>query len=472
MRRWIVPGLLIIGTAAAAGALRYQPSPSVQPPPSAGTLSTPVLSPRRLPAALSALVADGRLAARLDGILNDPALGPTTSASCMTVRVRGQAIYSRRAGSPLLPASNVKLLIAEAALSRLGADGHFTTTAVTARPATNGVVDGPLWLVGGGDPLLVTAGFRASQTEFTWSREPGSHLEDLADRIRAAGVRTINGGVIGDDTRYDPQRSVSTWKATYLSDGEIGAVGALVVDAGFVSSVRHAPAPSPAAAAAGALTTLLQQRGITVGSSARAGTAPAGTTTLASLDSLPLQKIVQVMLLESDNLAAEMLVKELGHRFGSAGSWPSGLAVLRTTLAQAALPLDGLFLVDGSGLDRSDRATCGLLVQTLEQPGAVGAALRAGLPLAGQVGTLAHRLVGQPAAGRLRAKTGSLAGVAALTGFVDPPRGQVASAPTPAFALLGNQLASDAAGRAFEDRVADALATYPDAPRPDALGPP
>src|SRR5260370_34800998 len=94
--------------AAAVGALLYRPSPSGPPAPPAGARSTPVLSPRRLPAALSALVADGRLAARLDGILNDPALGPTTRASCMTGRVGGQAIYSRRPGSSPLPASKVK----------------------------------------------------------------------------------------------------------------------------------------------------------------------------------------------------------------------------------------------------------------------------------------------------------------------------------------------------------------------------
>jgi D-alanyl-D-alanine carboxypeptidase/D-alanyl-D-alanine-endopeptidase (penicillin-binding protein 4) len=185
-----------------------------------------------------------------------------------------------------------------------------------------------------------------------------------------------------------------------------------------------------------------------------------------------LPEIVKVMLLESDNLAAEMLVKELGHRFGSGGSWTSGLDVLKATLAQAGLPLAGLVLVDGSGLDRGDRATCDLLVETVEAPGAVGTTLRAGLPLAGQVGTLVHRLVGQPAAGRLRAKTGSLSGVAALTGFIDPPKGQATPTPAPAFALLGNRVSSDAAGRAFEDRVADALATYPDSPRPETLGPP
>jgi D-alanyl-D-alanine carboxypeptidase/D-alanyl-D-alanine-endopeptidase (penicillin-binding protein 4) len=468
----VVPGLLIVGTAAAAGALVYRPSPAGPASTTAAVLQTPIISPRRLPAALSTLVADGRLAARLDSILTDPSLGPTTTASCMTVRVGGQAIYARRPASPLLPASNAKLLIGEAALTRLGTDSHFTTSAVAARPMVNGVISGPLWLVGGGDPLLITNGFRSSQTEFTWSREPGSHLEDLADRIKAAGVRAISGGVIGDDTRYDGQRSIPTWKSTYLADGEIGAVGALVVDAGFVSSAHHAPAPSPAAAAAGALSALLQQRGITVGSSAGSGAAPSGATTVAALDSLPLPEIVKVMLLESDNLAAEMLVKELGHRFGSGGSWTSGLDVLKATLAQGGLPLAGLVLVDGSGLDRGDRATCGLLVETVEAPGAVGATLRAGLPLAGQVGTLVHRLVGQPAAGRLRAKTGSLSGVAALTGFIDPPKGQATPTPAPAFALLGNQLSSDAAGRAFEDRVADALATYPDAPRPETLGPP
>jgi D-alanyl-D-alanine carboxypeptidase/D-alanyl-D-alanine-endopeptidase (penicillin-binding protein 4) len=168
------------------------------------------------------------------------------------------------------------------------------------------------------------------------------------------------------------------------------------------------------------------------------------------------------MLRESDNLAAEMLVKELGYRFGGGGSWGAGTAVVHATLAAAGVPLDGVVQLDGSGLDRQDRVPC----RTLAALVATGA-LEPSFPVAGRCGTLVGRMVGQPAAQRIVAKTGSLAGVSALSGAVGPaelpaqpcPPGG-AAAETVTFSIVFNGLPSTSAGEAVEDRIADALASY------------
>jgi D-alanyl-D-alanine carboxypeptidase/D-alanyl-D-alanine-endopeptidase (penicillin-binding protein 4) len=412
------------------------------------------------------LVAADRLSQRLGGAL--AAFG----GSCMEVRVAGSTVYARQPDAALLPASNLKLLTALAALIRLGSGATLPTEVRVGRAPAGGVVDGPVWLVGGGDPLLITPGYRATQHEWTWTTEPGTRLDALADKIVAAGVRTITGGVLGDDSRYDSQRAVATWKPTYLSGGEIGAVGALVVDGGFASLTHHAPAAQPAVTAAQALTTLLRQRGVAVLGPPGRGTVPASATAVASMTSLPLRQLVGVMLRESDNLSAELLVKELGRRFGGAGSWAAGLRVVQQTLASTGLPMDGLVLTDGSGLDRGDRATCRLLVRAVDVTGPPSPAVTAiadvvdGLPVAARSGTLVRRMIGQAAAGRLRAKTGSLAGVAALTGQIAPAAG---TGPPPDFALLANGALSDAAGRGLEDGLAAILATYPDAPAESGL---
>jgi len=462
VRGWVTPGaLVVIAAVCGIGAVSYQPS-AASSGPAGSTLSTPVLSARRLPAALAAMVADERLGQRLNAALVDPTSGIPAAAACMQVQVGGFTIYAHAPSVALLPASNLKLLTGWAAVAKLGASSTLTTSVVAARAPVSGVVDGPLWLVGGGDPLLTTAGFRPSQHEWTWSTEPASHMEALADRIKASGVTAVRGGIIGDDTRYDSQRSIPTWKPSYLSDGEIGAVGALIVDGGFASITHHAPAPSPATAAAAALTTLLRVRGVRVDGAPGRGPAPPGAAAIASLTSLPLGQIVSIMLRESDNLSAEMLVKELGFRFGGGGTWAAGLTVEQQALQASGLPLAGLVLVDGSGLDRGDRSTCDLLVRTVGSGGPVDA----GLPIAARDGTLVNRMLGQPEAGKLRAKTGSLSGVAALTGFFPPTAGG-----SPAFALLVNGLASDAQGRAVEDRLAAILASYPEAPATAALGP-
>jgi len=446
------------------------------------TPATAVVSARRLPAALGGLVADRRLTQRLTALLADPALASTQD--CLEVRVGGAPMFSRAAGSTLTPASNLKLLTALAVLTRIGPQARLVTSVVAPRAPVKGVIDGPLYLVGGGDPLLATAAYRPTQTEWTASREPVTRLEDLADKVKAAGVTSV-AGVVGDDSRYDAQRTVPTWKASYVSSGEIGPVGALEVNGGFTLSARRkAAAADPATSAAAELTTLLRARGVAVGSGPSVGSAPPGSVPIAVQESLPVGEIVGVMLRESDNLAAEMLTKELGKRFGGAGSWAAGVKVINDTLQGAHVPTDGLVLVDGSGLDRGDRASCHTLVSATSDSGAVDGLLAAALPRAGSCGTLVKRFVGQAAAGRVRAKTGSLTGVAALTGYVDrtppvpappcPPPAALTATGGPStltFSLLANNVGSDAAGAAIEDRVAAVLVTYPEVPPLAPLGP-
>ena len=142
------------------------------------------------------------------------------------------------------------------------------------------------------------------------------------------------------------------------------------------------------------------------------------------------------------------------------------LGVVRQALEAAGLPVSQLAAVDGSGLDRSDRASCTLLMAAIERGGPAGA-IAAGLPVAARDGTLAKRFVGNPAAGRLRAKTGSLDGVVGLTGYVDAPDG----GPPLSFSLMANELPRDAFGRALQEQVGAVLAGYPDAPAADALAP-
>jgi D-alanyl-D-alanine carboxypeptidase/D-alanyl-D-alanine-endopeptidase (penicillin-binding protein 4) len=329
----------------------------------------------------------------------------------------------------------------------------------------NGVVDGPLWVVGAGDPLLGTQAYADSFENQPQLRTP---YEDLAAKIVAAGIREVRGGVMGDDTRYDAQRYLPSWKRAYVTEGHVGPESALAVNDGFTEfTPRKVVATDPPASAAALLTDLLRGQGVVVDGAPGSGRAPAGLGVVASVKSPPVEEIVGEMLRESDNNTAELLVKEMGRRFANAGTTSAGLGVVRDTLTSAKLPGAELQAVDGSGLDRGDRATCNLFTQILGAAEPHGA-IADGLAVAGETGTLADRFDGNAAKGRLRAKTGFLDGVVALSGFVEPVRGSPLL-----FSFLANDLPvpTEKPGYAAQERLGAVLATYPESPPEAELQP-
>jgi D-alanyl-D-alanine carboxypeptidase/D-alanyl-D-alanine-endopeptidase (penicillin-binding protein 4) len=425
---------------------------------------TAVLSLRRAPDLLSRFVADHRLAVRLDGFLADPSLGDGRSRSCLVVQQGARAVYEHQPHRLLTPASNLKLVTASAALARLGGTTTMETAARSARPV-GGVVDGNLWVVGGGDPLLATKAYADSFANQPQLRTP---YEDLAAKVVAAGVHEVRGSVMGDDTRYDAQRYLPTWKRAYVTEGHVGPESALALNDGFVQfTPRKVVAAEPAASAAAVFTDLLRAQGVVVAGEAGSGRAPTGLATLAKVQSPPVRDIVGEMLRESDNNTAELLVKEMGRRFANAGTTAAGLGVVRDSLAGAKLPAAELQAVDGSGLDRSDLASCNLFTQILAAAGTDGP-IATGLAVAGQTGTLSDRFGHNPSAGRLRAKTGFLDGVVALSGWVDGTRGGALL-----FSWLANGLPipTEKPGYGAQERLGAILASYPDAPAAAQLGP-
>jgi D-alanyl-D-alanine carboxypeptidase/D-alanyl-D-alanine-endopeptidase (penicillin-binding protein 4) len=474
-RSWPVVVLAAVAVVAAAVAIALpQPSPGPARPP-AVQLHTPLLSLRRVPGLLARTVGALRLGRSLDAALTDPKLGGGTQSSCLLVQQGGTAIYALRPTQQLIPASNLKLLTATAALDRLGPAEHLVTDVKADRPPAGGTVAGNLYLVGGGDPLLRTADY---VTTLLYREIVYNHFEDLAAKVQAAGVTHITGGVVGDESRYDSERYLPTWKPSYAATGEVGPLSALQVNDGFQSfRPSDVGAAQPAVQAATLFASLLAQHGVVVDGHPAQGTTPAGAPTVASMPSLPMVDTLAEVLRQSDNNGAELITKELGRRFGQGPTTVAGVGVIRAALQADGLPVDQLTAVDGSGLDRSDRASCRLVLDTLLRDGPHGP-LSAGLSVAGQSGTLEKRMVGTVAVGRLRAKTGSLEGVSALSGFVDPAAGGVGAGgaaggvpPALGFSLIVNGLPSRAVGEGLEDRISLLLAQYPQAPAPDQLGP-
>ena len=447
--------------AVVAVAAEAQEPPAAAPSPA---LATPVFSMRRVPDLVARDVADTRLAADLDRIFGDPVYAGGRERSCLVVSDPGggRVHYSRNESTPLIPASTLKLMTSAAALAQLGPDTRFTTEVRAGAAPADGAV-GELYLVGGGDPLLSTADFAAEGGYMGQSRRSTS-IETLADKLVAAGVRRV-GRLVGDESRYDGERLVPSWNPRYIANFDISPISALVVNKAFSSVTPPAVALSPPAHAAGVLAGLLRARGVTVGDTGT-GKAPGGAPLIASIQSEPLTEIVAEILENSDNLAAEMLVKEMGTRPGSPGSTTAGLATMAERLRQlAGVTGEDMTAVDGSGLDRTDRLTCSVLQRVVAQAGDAGP-LTKGLPVAGRNGTLFRRFLGTPAAGRIRAKTGALEAVVGLSGYATGQGGR-----SIAFSLLANEMPSNSAGAGLQDRVANVLVGYPRAPTADELGP-
>ncbi|MGH9038530.1 MAG: D-alanyl-D-alanine carboxypeptidase/D-alanyl-D-alanine endopeptidase, partial [Acidimicrobiia bacterium] len=252
---------------------------------------------------------------------------------------------------------------------------------------------------------------------------------------------------------------VPTWKPNYVTDNEVGPLGALIVDSGFpVFRWPETRADDPAAHAASELAGLLAARGVTVSPVGRAGVAPEGAVAVATVRSAPFPEVAAAMVRESDNTAAELIAREVGWRTGQGGSTPAGVAAVAAELGRLGLPTAGVRLGDGSGLEATNTVTCGVLEAAVRTvPG-----LRATLAVAGRSGTLARRLVDTTLEGKLEAKTGTLRGVSGLTGFVDGRREL-------SFALLAAGGFSDAEGRVLQDRLVALLADYP-GPQPGSDG--
>lgn len=379
------------------------------PPAPVDPLATPLLSYRRQPGTLAAHVAAARSAAayaeRVSSLTDR--LGAT---SCLRMVDGDETIADVATATPLIPASNEKILVAAVALAVLGPDFRFRTE-LQSPPPIDGVVPGDVYLIGGGDPVLRTDDVPDPLRHPAFNT---TSLDTLADQLVRIGVRSIQGDIVGDGSRYDDEFRVPGW-SDEITNADAGPYDALLVNDGILENGDYGLVPARSAAVL--FTDLVRARGIeVVGGAANEDRVVDPTfTTLALIESRPLTDVLAELLHTSDNNTAEMLVKEIGYQARGEGTRAAGLEVVRDTLIGWDVPVDGLILQDGSGLSRENRVSCATLVGAITV-GPVADSLVDLFPAAGRDGTLADQFIGTPAEGRLQAKTGTLTDVKALTG--------------------------------------------------------
>jgi len=414
--------------------------------------------------------------AAIDRVLSRPAF----ESAFWGVEVRslkdGRVLYARNERKSMTPASVLKLVVTAAALDALGPDARLRTTLeTTALLDASGGLLGDVYLVGRGDPTLA---------------EPASDgrnaFEALADDLWNAGVRRIEGSIVGHEGLFKGDRRGDGWQwedLVWCYGAEISALSwndncaALVVRPGervgdpvllsrqpassyysVVSSATTAAAGSnvelslarplgsnvvtlsgglplgagsetlsvaiedPARYAATVFTELLRSRGIQVAAPVVTSSDPLPPTArvLAVHESAPLAEILKGINKPSQNLRSEILLRLLGATAKGEGSASAGHAAVMDFLRRLGVEAEGWALADASGLAHTDLVTPHDVVSLLgsmdRHPYA--RAFRDSLAVAGVDGTLAGRLRGTPAEGRIAAKTGTLRQSHALAGYV------------------------------------------------------
>ena len=311
----------------------------------------------------------------------------------------GGTVFAHNPRLPLRPASNEKLATTYAALTALGPSFRIETDVLGEGQQSGATWQGNLVLKGYGDPALSFA-----------------QVNSLARQVAAAGIRHVSGRILGDESWFDTRRTGLGWKpAFYLHESP--ALSALIVNRGWTGRYETR---LPALMAAQAFRRDLRRAGVTVRGGAAVGVASAQAVQLGEVASAQLATLLRHMDVFSDNFYAEMLLKEVGAVQGDAGSSATGIAVERQLLGAAGVPLTGVRMVDGSGLSLLDRWTSlglGTLLRTMWQDSDLRPYVVAALPVAGETGTLEHRMRKAPARGLVRAKTGTTSNSSALSGF-------------------------------------------------------
>jgi serine-type D-Ala-D-Ala carboxypeptidase/endopeptidase (penicillin-binding protein 4) len=356
-------------------------------------------------------------------------------------------LFRKRERTRRILASNTKLFTTGAALAQIGVQGTIATDVLgdgTRDPT--GVFRGDLYLRGGGDPTFGSVSFVKRRYG-----GDGATVEQLADQLAASGLTEVRGAVVGDESRFDSLRGgpASDFR---VSRDVSGILSGLAFNRGLANEFGGAFQTDPPAFAADRLDDALEERGIRVTRSPRAGTTPPGATPLATVSSPPMRRIAQLTNKDSDNFFAEMLVKAVELSKNGRGATAPGAR----TVARFARELDARpRLVDGSGLSRGNTASPKDIVNFLDELRVRDEfpAFFDSLTIAGVDGTLRKRMRRGPARRRCRGKTGTLIGVSALSGYCQSLGGD-----TIVFSILINRAGFSA--KKIEDRMVQAIARF------------
>ncbi|GAB2820444.1 D-alanyl-D-alanine carboxypeptidase/D-alanyl-D-alanine-endopeptidase [Actinocorallia aurea] len=433
--------LQVFAVGASAGVLKITPERELSPQPAA-VAERRVVNPGETEQGTGAgKIPGAALASRLTALNADGKItGVVLDAET------GRKLFDAGSSQPAVPASTTKIVTSTAALAALGPSATLTTEVVRK--------GGRLILVGGGDPTLSTRDKTAAYPR------PASVVDlarQTAEALKAEGVTRIT--VDYDTSLYEGSSMGPGWKPTYVTEGSVAPISALMVDNG-----RSTPNPcegtvTPAANGPKAATQAFARNLAQFGVSASVGRQASGQggKKVASVASPPIAQLVEHLMQCSDNEVAEAMARQVALKKKLPASFQGGAQAVRDVLGSLGVG-EGVAVMDGSGLSPQNRITplalAGIVALAVSGEHSELSTVLTGMPVGGFSGTLSERFLGLPSAGFVRAKTGTLNGVATLAGIAYDSTGRLMT-----FAFMANDAADLTAARAELDELADTVVT-------------
>jgi len=422
----------------------------------------------------------------------------------------GDEVFAFEPDQPRILASNTKLLTTAAALAELGPDFRFETRFLMRGEIADGVLRGDVAVVGAGDPnlsgrfsdgdsfapfrpwarelaargvrritgdlVLVNGIFEEPRIHPDWPRDQltawyEAPVDALSFNDNCVLVRVRPGSQPGKPVIAEVVPAMGHFEFRNSARTTSGRKRALVVTRDASSDVLvvsgwigagsgpvdvWVAVHDPTAYFAAAVRAALADEGIELGEHYRYEHAPlVGIWELVSTHESDLPSTLAVTNKRSQNFYAESLTKLLGYRKHGAGSWENGTRAVREFAVSLGLSAGAVQLADGSGLSRGDQATPRAMTQLLSRMyfHPYGREFLQSLPYSGESGLAwRRRLATPPYRGNVFAKTGTLNGVSALSGYAKARSGKVY-----AFSILLNQSRGNGGAHAAQDRIVRAL---------------
>lgn len=362
----------------------------------------------------------GNVAGRIDRLLGNELFNRSQVGLMVYDLTADSAIYCHNERQLLRPASTMKVVTAIAAIDRLGGSFQFKTTLSYTGAIEDGVLNGDVYLVGGFDP-----------------RFNSDDMSSFVDGIRRMGIDTIRGRIVADKSMKDADMLGEGW----CWDDDNPVLSPLLISRRDVFVKRFVDK--------------LCDEGVVVEADTVAGRQPGGAYEVG-MRTHTIDQVLMPMMKESDNLCAEAVFYQLG---ASTGAHPAtardARTVVRRLIEKVGLRPSDYRIADGSGLSLYNYVTAELEVMLLRyayQNTNIYMHLLPSLPVAGEDGTLRRRMRGTFTSGNVKAKTGSVTAISSLAGYCTAANGHVLC-----FAIINQGIRRGSEGRAFQDRVCEAL---------------